>query len=131
MPKTNKKIDIQVKKKQWTLSHDQSKPNIAQTAREFASPRAGSEEDGRWKIAFSTITQWQEAYSCTGGLEYIEYFDAVGASVNRRQIIVTRFNTFEDHHDSYKRPATNRGSLAVFFLKRHPEYYIRRQSSRC
>lgn len=86
MPKANKDIEDQLRKALDSLS-EQSKPNIAKTAREFAVPVNRLRH--RWKGGKSLFqrqpngrklspTQEEALY------EYIDYFDSVGVLINRR-----------------------------------------------
>lgn len=133
MPKTNKQIEIQLEKALDSLS-EQSKPNITKTAREFAVPMHRLRR--RWKGGKSLfqrqpngrkLTPTQEGALC----EYIEYFDSVGASINRRQIGVAADSILEEDHprDSPDDPPKTGDHWLKRFLKRHPEYYIRRRKA--
>ncbi|OQE38925.1 hypothetical protein PENCOP_c007G03627 [Penicillium coprophilum] len=100
MPKSNKSIENQIDKAIDHLSN-QSKPNIAKTAREFGVPEGRLRR--RWKGGKSLFQRQptgrklnieQEKALC----EYIDYFDAVRASINRRQIAITTNSILEDSH---------------------------------
>ncbi|KAJ5436843.1 hypothetical protein N7445_007728 [Penicillium cf. griseofulvum] len=119
MPKTNKEIEIEIQKALDSLS-EQSKPNIRRTAREFAVPEHRLRR--RWnggKSLFQRqpngrkLTPVQEGALC----EYIDYFDTVGASINRRQIAVAADSILEEdfiqaYPNSREKPPKNRGPLA-------------------
>ncbi|KAJ5962320.1 hypothetical protein N7501_007261 [Penicillium viridicatum] len=107
MPKTNKDIENQLQLAMDSLS-EQSKPNIAKTAREFAVPVHRLRR--RWKGGKSLfqrqpngrkLSSAQEQALC----EYIDYFDAVGVSINRRQIAIAANSILEeDHHNDTEPP---------------------------
>ncbi|KAJ5521437.1 hypothetical protein N7527_005552 [Penicillium freii] len=60
--------------------------------------------------------------------DYIEYFDTVGASINRRQIAIAANSILEeDYYDETEPPPQIGDHWLKRFLKRHPEYYIRRR----
>ncbi|KAJ5437157.1 hypothetical protein N7445_008042 [Penicillium cf. griseofulvum] len=130
MPKTNKQIEIQIEQALDSLS-EQSKPNIAKTAREFAVPEGRLRR--RWKGGKSLFQRQpncrrlnpiQEEALC----KYINYLDTVGASINRRQItIVANSILEEDHRDETEPPPKIGDHWLKRFLKRRPEYYIRRR----
>ncbi|KAJ6020072.1 hypothetical protein N7499_003031 [Penicillium canescens] len=132
MPKTNKEIEIQIEKAMDSLS-EQSKPNIAKTAREFAVPEGRLRR--RWKGGKSLfqrqpngrrLNSIQEQALC----EYINYFDTVGASINRRQIAIAANSILEeDHHDESEPPPQIGDHWLKRFLKRNPEYYVRRRKA--
>ncbi|KAJ5276460.1 uncharacterized protein N7525_000734 [Penicillium rubens] len=132
MPKTNKEIEIQIEKAIDSLS-DQSKPNISKTAREFAVPESRLRR--RWKGGKSLfqrppngrkLTPAQEAALC----EYIEHFNTVGASINRRQIAAAADSILQEgHHDSSEDPPKIGEHWLQRFLKRHPEYCTQRREA--
>ncbi|KAJ6059822.1 hypothetical protein N7444_003461 [Penicillium canescens] len=127
-------MDIQctIEKAMDSLS-EQSKPNIAKTAREFAVPEGRLRR--RWKGGKSLfqrqpngrrLNSIQEQALC----EYINYFDTVGASINRRQIAIAANSILEeDHHDESEPPPQIGDHWLKRFLKRNPEYYVRRRKA--
>lgn len=130
MPKINKNIEDQLLQALDSLS-EQTKPNISKTAREFGVP------DGRlrrrWKGGKSLfqrqpngrkLSPIQEEALC----EYIDYFDTVGASINRRQIAIAANSILEeDYHDESIPPPQIGDHWLKCFLKRNPKYYVRRR----
>ncbi|KAJ5256797.1 hypothetical protein N7478_006614 [Penicillium angulare] len=130
MPKTNKDIENQIQLAIESLS-EQSKPNIRKTAREFAVPEGRLRR--RWQGGKSLFQRQpngrklsiaQEKALC----EYIDYFDAVGASINRRQIAIAADSILEeDHTDTTTDPPQIGDHWLKRFLKRYPKYYIRRR----
>ncbi|KAJ5969218.1 hypothetical protein N7501_005466 [Penicillium viridicatum] len=130
MPKINKEIESQIQLAMESLS-EQSKPNIRKTAREFAVPEGRLRR--RWKGGKSffqrqpngrKLSTTQEGALC----EYIDYFDTVGASINRRQIAIAANSILEeDHHDESIPPPQIGDHWLQRFLKRHPKYYVRRR----
>ncbi|KAJ5508326.1 hypothetical protein N7527_010469 [Penicillium freii] len=130
MPKCNTFIETQLEKALDHLS-EQSKPNISKTAREFAVPEGRLRR--RWKGGKSLfqrqpngrkLSSVQEQALC----DYIEYFDTVGASINRRQIAIAANSILEeDHYDETEPPPQIGDHWLKRFLKRHPEYYVRRR----
>lgn len=130
MPKTNKDIEEMILQAMDSLS-EQSKPNIKKTAREFAVPEGRLRR--RWKGGKSLFQRQpngrklnpvQEKALC----EYIDYFDAVGASINRRQIAIAANSILEEaHHDETIPPPQIGDHWLKRFLKRYPEYYVRRR----
>ncbi|EKV14739.1 Transposon, putative [Penicillium digitatum Pd1] len=130
MPKTNKDIEKQLQLALDSLS-EQTKPNITKTAREFAVPMHRLRR--RWKGGKSLfqrapngrkLNPEQEQALC----DYIDYFDTVGASINRRQIAIAADSILENDHTDPTTPAPQIGAHWLpRFLKRHPEYYVRRR----
>ncbi|KAJ5699795.1 hypothetical protein N7536_002808 [Penicillium majusculum] len=130
MPQSNEEIEQQIQLAMDSLS-EQSKPNIAKTAREFAVPVHRLRR--RWKGGKSLfqrqpngrkLSSAQEKALC----EYIDYFDAVGASINRRQIAIAANSILEeDHHDDTEPPPQIGDHWLQRFLKRNPDYYVRRR----
>ncbi|KAJ5877277.1 hypothetical protein N7455_000742 [Penicillium solitum] len=130
MPQSNEEIEQQIQLAMDSLS-EQSKPNIAKTAREFAVPVHRLRR--RWKGGKSLfqrqpngrkLSSAQEKALC----EYIDYFDAVGASINRRQIAIAANSILEeDHHDDTEPPTQIGDHWLQRFLKRNPDYYVRRR----
>ncbi|KAJ5205417.1 hypothetical protein N7472_001865 [Penicillium cf. griseofulvum] len=130
MPKTNKDIENQLQLAMDSLS-EQSKPNIAKTAREFAVPVHRLRR--RWKGGKSLfqrqpngrkLSSVQEQALC----EYIDYFDAVGVSINRRQIAIAANSILEEDYYNDTEPPLQIGEHWLQrFLKRNPEYYVRRR----
>ncbi|KAJ5515658.1 hypothetical protein N7527_007218, partial [Penicillium freii] len=69
---------------------EQSKPNIAKTAREFAVPV--NQLRYRWKGGKSLFFN----DNLMALYKYIDYFDAVGVSINRRQIAIAANSILEE-----------------------------------
>ncbi|KAJ5847731.1 hypothetical protein N7455_011688 [Penicillium solitum] len=123
MPQSNEEIEQQIQLAMDSLS-EQSKPNIAKTAREFAVPVHRLRR--RWKGGKSLfqrqpngrkLSSAQEKALC----EYIDYFDAVGASINRRQIAIAANSILEeDHHHNTEPPPQIGDHWLQRFLKRNP-----------
>ncbi|KAJ5138584.1 uncharacterized protein N7515_003432 [Penicillium bovifimosum] len=130
MPKSNQEVESQILKALESLS-EQTKPNIAKTAREFAVPE--SRLRGRWKGRKSLFARQpngrrlnsaQEKALC----EYIDYFDEVGASINRRQIAIAANSILEEAHQDASTPPPQIGDHWLRrFLKRNPQYHVRRR----
>ncbi|KAJ5104254.1 hypothetical protein N7532_004783 [Penicillium argentinense] len=126
MPKNNREIEDQVLKALASLQ-DQSKPNFAKTAREFAVPVDRLRR--RWKGQKSLFTRQpngrklnpaQELALC----EYINYFDTVGLSINRAQISIAANSILEEaHSDKNTKPPQIGEHWLARFLQRHPELY--------
>ncbi|KAG0153305.1 hypothetical protein PDIDSM_5155 [Penicillium digitatum] len=132
MPKTNKDIEKQLQLALDSLS-EQTKPNITKTAREFAVPMHRLRR--RWKGGKSLfqrapngrkLNPEQEQALC----DYMDYFDTVGVSINRRQIAIAADSILENDHTDPTTPTPQIGAHWLpRFLKRHPEYYVRRRRS--
>jgi hypothetical protein len=130
MPKNNREIEDRVLKALASLQ-DQSKPNFAKTAREFAVPVDRLRR--RWKGQKSLFTRQpngrklnpaQELALC----EYINYFDTVGLSINRAQIGIAANSILEEaHSDKTTEPPQIGEHWLARFLQRHPEFYRRRR----
>jgi hypothetical protein len=109
----------------------QEKPNIAKTAREFAVPyqRLLGRLKGRASLTQRPpngrkLNAAQEAASC----KYIDSFDQDGTSITSTQIRKAANEILKESHTD---PSTNSPVVSdhwiARFLKRHPEYYSRRQ----
>lgn len=130
MPKTNKDIEEQLQLALDSLS-EQTKPNISKTAQEFAVPMHQLRR--RWQGGKSLFQRQpngrklnpiQEQALC----DYIDYFDAVGASINCRQIAIAADSILEeDHTDSTTPPPQISDHWLKHFLKHNPKYYVRRR----
>ncbi|KAJ9479276.1 hypothetical protein VN97_g13176, partial [Penicillium thymicola] len=130
MSAINQEIEQQIQLAMEHLS-EQSKPNISKTAREFAVPMHRLRR--RWQGGKSLfqrpcngrkLSPAQEKALC----EYIDYFDAVGASINRRQIAITANSILQyDHTDPDTDPPQIGAHWLPRFLKRNPKYHIRRR----
>ncbi|KAJ5121184.1 uncharacterized protein N7515_009145 [Penicillium bovifimosum] len=130
MPKSNQEVESHILKALESLS-EQTKPNIAKTAGEFAGPE--SRLCGGWKGRESLFARQpngrrlnsaQEKALC----EYIDYFDEVGASINRRQIVIAANSILEEAHQDASTPPPQIGDHWLRrFLKRNPQYHVRRR----
>ena len=124
MPKTNKDIEQQIQLAVESLS-DLPKPNIRKTAREFAVPEGRLRR--RWRGGKSLfqrppngrkLNPAQEKALC----EYIVSFNAVGASITRRQITAAADSILkDDHNDPTTEPPRIGDHWLQRFLKRNPK----------
>jgi hypothetical protein len=130
MPKDNAKIEKQVAKAMDPLSQ-QSKPNIAKTAREFNVPEGRLRY--RWNGGKSLFQRQPNGRKLSSAQESalfqsIDYFDKAGAAINQSQITVAANSILEEAHTDPAIPPPKVGDHWTHqFLKRNPQYYRRRR----
>jgi DNA-binding transcriptional MerR regulator len=130
MPKDNAGIEIRIAKAMASLS-EQSKPNIAKTAREFAVPLNRLRH--RWNGGKSLFQRQPNGRKLSSAQEsalrqFIEYFDNAGASINQTQIAIAANSILEEAHTNPAIPPPKIGEHWVErFLKRNPQYHLRRR----
>jgi DDE superfamily endonuclease/Tc5 transposase-like DNA-binding protein len=130
MPKNNREIDSMVDKALDALSK-QKKPNIRKTAREFAVPEGRLRR--RWKGGKTLfqrpptnrkLDSTQEGALC----EYLDYLDSVGIPLKRASVGATANSILASAHEDSTNPPPQIGEhWTRRFLKRHPEYHVRRK----
>ena len=127
MPKNNKEIDAMVGKALDALSN-QKKPNVRKTAREFAVPEGRLRR--RWKGGKTLFQRSptnrkldtaQEGALC----QYLNYLDSVGLPLKRPQIGATANSILASSDTDL--PQQIGEHWIQRFLKRHPEYHVRRK----